>query len=116
MLLAAACLSVCQTILVYHGASRVTLGSNHDLDMSLKCYFFLPRVSNDAFKDKMCAFSAGPMPGCVRCRLCGWGKTDWEDTDPVGGIKLRVCKWNKELQNISPTILAWHDLAHFGTT
>lgn len=20
-----------------------------------------------------------------KCRLCGWGKTDWEDTDPVGG-------------------------------
>jgi len=75
-----------------------------------------------SFKDKMCAlvlffaFSAGPMPGCVRCRLCGWGKTDWEDTDPVGGIKLRVCKWNKEMQKISPTILTWHDLAHFGTT
>ena len=28
---------------------------------------------------------------------------------------LRVYQWNKELHKISPTILTWHDLAHFGT-
>ena len=27
-----------------------------------------------------------------RCRICGWGNTDWEDTDPVGGAKLSTCK------------------------
>ena len=57
------------------------------------------------------------MPGSARCRLCGWGKTDWEDADPVGGIKLRLFRnmWNKELQNIlqntSENITNYLDLA-----
>ena len=59
------------------------------------------------------------MPGSARCRLCGWGKTDWEDADPVGGIKLRLFRNIVEqriAEHIAEHIGKYHQLSWLGMT